>query len=371
MPFPQDLFDRLFRRGRQQQQEPQLAQPGTSPNARFTTENIPIPEGGFGGIPPAPPLPPNFGQQQPTPQPTPQPQAEGLGDNIGNTEEEGGGLTGLLKGLFSKAGDALTSPTAKGIYRGAAPIVKTAGPFVGTLLAGGNPAGGALGSLAGTGLSELLNYLGQEEAEGQEGAEGLAAAGASGIPEVEAQSELLQQMRQPFQGSFQPIAAEAQRRFQQEIIPSILQRFGSTGGVGSGAFRRQLAGAGQDLATRLASLGSQYGLQERGLEQQRQSGLGNYLSGQQGLGLQAQRLAQQGQNIGMQGLLGTGRLSGQLGQLGMERELAPWYYKGGSESGAKQALQGAVGGVNAGRQIWDLLAPSNAKLVQGQPGAAS
>jgi hypothetical protein len=51
---------------------------------------------------------------------------------------------------------------------------------------------------------------------------------------------------------FAPIQAEAQRNFQQQTIPSILNAFGS-GAKSSSALNQALAGAGQNLNTSLAS----------------------------------------------------------------------------------------------------------------------
>lgn len=51
---------------------------------------------------------------------------------------------------------------------------------------------------------------------------------------------------------FAPIQAEAQRQFQQQTIPSILNAFGS-GAKSSSALNQALAGAGQNLNTALAS----------------------------------------------------------------------------------------------------------------------
>lgn len=242
---------------------------------------------------------------------------------------------------------ALNSPTARGIYRGVGKAAPTIGAGIGTFL--GGPGGGtALGGAAGSAFGSLLGYLGQETEEEKAARE----AQREQIPEVAAQTRLLQQMQQPFQNQFAPIAAEEQRRFSQNIIPQIAERFA---GRNSGAFRQQLSQAGQDLATRLASLGSQYNLQERGLEQQRQSQLGSYLAGQQQLGLGAQQLANQQQNTGIQGLLGGGRLGTQLGQLGMERELAPWYYQGGSPSIAGKTFGGLGQAVSAGAQLYNAI----------------
>jgi hypothetical protein len=70
----------------------------------------------------------------------------------------------------------------------------------------------------------------------------------------------VQGLQNPLSG-FGPIEQEARSGFQQQTLPSIAERFGGMGQnrLSSGAFRSQLAGAGTDLETRLASLRSQYG----------------------------------------------------------------------------------------------------------------
>ena len=81
---------------------------------------------------------------------------------------------------------------------------------------------------------------------------------------------------------FGPIAAREVSRFNQETIPSLAERFtamGSGGSQRSSAFQGALGQAGAGLSEALASLASQYGLQERGLDQSLlQLLLGNQLS---------------------------------------------------------------------------------------------
>lgn len=70
-----------------------------------------------------------------------------------------------------------------------------------------------------------------------------------------------QQQQQPF--NFQPIAQEARQNFAQQTIPSIAERFSGLGAQRSSAFGQQLGQAASGLETNLASLGSQYGLQNQ------------------------------------------------------------------------------------------------------------
>jgi hypothetical protein len=74
----------------------------------------------------------------------------------------------------------------------------------------------------------------------------------------------LQGFQNPYAG-FDPIAQRATSQFQQQIIPSIAERFTSMGGgsLSSPAFASQLGQAGSGLAENLAALQSQYGLQNR------------------------------------------------------------------------------------------------------------
>jgi len=76
----------------------------------------------------------------------------------------------------------------------------------------------------------------------------------------------MNQNSQPF--NFAPIANEARQNFAQQTIPSIAERFTGLGAQNSSAFGQQLGQAASGLETNLASLGSQYGLQNRGQEAQ-------------------------------------------------------------------------------------------------------
>ena len=66
---------------------------------------------------------------------------------------------------------------------------------------------------------------------------------------------------------FQPIKQNALRTFNQDIVPSLAERFTSTGGghdlSSSGAFASQLGSASSDLASMLGAQEAQYGQNEK------------------------------------------------------------------------------------------------------------
>lgn len=100
--------------------------------------------------------------------------------------------------------------------------------------------------------------------------------------------------------SFEPIAQQARQQFHQQTVPSIAERFTAMGAGAqrSSAFPQLLGGAGADLESRLAALGSQFGLEQQRLGLQ-ERGLGLQ---ERGLGLQ-----ERGQTLGaLQNLLGVG-----------------------------------------------------------------
>lgn len=79
---------------------------------------------------------------------------------------------------------------------------------------------------------------------------------------------LLQNLgQQPQGGGFAPIAQQARQQFQTQTIPSIAERFSNLGAQKSSAFQGALGSAASGLESNLAALGSQYGLQERGQQQ--------------------------------------------------------------------------------------------------------
>lgn len=64
---------------------------------------------------------------------------------------------------------------------------------------------------------------------------------------------------------FQPIAEQAQNEFNQQVVPSLAERFTSVGkgAISSPAFASQLGQAGAGLQQNLAALRSDYGMQNR------------------------------------------------------------------------------------------------------------
>lgn len=69
-----------------------------------------------------------------------------------------------------------------------------------------------------------------------------------------------------YKWDFAPIAQQARTQFAQQTLPSIAERFTGLGAQRSSAFGQQLGAAGSGLEEALASLGAQYGLQNRGQE---------------------------------------------------------------------------------------------------------
>lgn len=105
--------------------------------------------------------------------------------------------------------------------------------------------------------------------------------------QIGAQNQLLQMGLSGLQNlpnaNFEPIAQRARTQFNTQTVPGIAERFTALGAGGgrSSAFTGALGQAGSGLEEALASLGSQYGLQQRGQEQ-------NFLSNLLGFGLQPQ-----------------------------------------------------------------------------------
>lgn len=81
--------------------------------------------------------------------------------------------------------------------------------------------------------------------------------------------QALGQLQNPTQG-FEPIAQDATRRFNQQTVPGIAERFASMGDnrPTSGAFASQVGSAGADLQSMLAAQEAQYGQKQQGLAQQ-------------------------------------------------------------------------------------------------------
>src|SRR5690606_21127376 len=98
---------------------------------------------------------------------------------------------------------------------------------------------------------------------------------------LSAGSQRLGQPQQPatdWNAQFQPIANQARINFNQQTIPSLAERFSSTGGgLSSPAFASQIGQAGAGLEGNLAALGAQFGQQGRALDMQQQGMDQNYL----------------------------------------------------------------------------------------------
>lgn len=216
---------------------------------------------------------------------------------------------------------------ANGISLDPAVLRENIGPILGGLqqaqgqIAGAQqfgPTGAVAGLLSGQIGSDILRNLYRQQ-----------------TPYGRAETGLLQQAQQPFQGSFEPIAERARSEFSTKTIPAIMERLTGMGGQRSSALRQSLEQAGTGLDERLAALRSQYGLQERGLEQQRMNALQNMLGQQRqleeqqqqryaGIGAQlpATQLQQQQQQLAAQlGLLG-GLREQQLAQLPLGQLMA-------------------------------------------------
>lgn len=75
----------------------------------------------------------------------------------------------------------------------------------------------------------------------------------------------MKDLQNPYAG-FDPIASREMKRFNTQTIPGLAERFTAGGGnsrQGSSAFQGALGSAGSDLGERLASLKSQYGMENR------------------------------------------------------------------------------------------------------------
>lgn len=120
-----------------------------------------------------------------------------------------------------------------------------------------------------------------------------------------------QGLQNPYAG-FDPIQEQFQKQFETQTVPGIAERFtalGSGGSQRSSAFQNALGSAGSELATNLAALKSQYGLQNR-------SALLNQL--QLGLTPQFETVNEPGtqgflSNLLQGGFQGAGALSGAYG----------------------------------------------------------
>lgn len=137
-------------------------------------------------------------------------------------------------------------------------------------------------------------------------------------PESAAAALYLQQMQQMPELFTEQQRQQLMNEFQQQTIPDILERLSAGGGQRSSALGQQLGMAGTNLATNLGALGEQSAYRQAQLNQQRLAGLGGYLAGQQGLGLQAQQLGQAGTIAQREAALRALGLMG--GHLGAEQQ---------------------------------------------------
>lgn len=130
------------------------------------------------------------------------------------------------------------------------------------------------------------------------------------------------------QADFGPIAQQVRTQFQTQTVPGLAERFTSMGAGGgrSSAFTGALGQAGAGLEEALAALQSQFGLQQRGQEQ-------NFLQSLLGFGLQPQF-----ENIAQQKGPGFGTALG--GGLGALLPLLPMLL-GGAFGGPAGAAGGA------------------------------
>jgi hypothetical protein len=89
-------------------------------------------------------------------------------------------------------------------------------------------------------------------------------------------SNLLKNTSQ-YQFDFAPIEQKAREDFQTKTVPSLAERFvGQGSGTKSSAFQGALGGAGSELETNLAALGSEYGLRNQAQQQGHLSNLLGY-----------------------------------------------------------------------------------------------
>lgn len=138
---------------------------------------------------------------------------------------------------------------------------------------GGAGSGAALGSTVAPGIGTAIGA-------GAGGLAGLLAGLFGGgkkerfiqPPRTKQQMDLInlllgqgsQMLQNPYAG-FEPIARDTERRFQQQIIPSLAERFSSMGdnALSSPSFATQVGQATTGLGEALASLQAQYGQQNQ------------------------------------------------------------------------------------------------------------
>ncbi|CAB4127765.1 hypothetical protein UFOVP97_29 [uncultured Caudovirales phage] len=150
-------------------------------------------------------------------------------------------------------------------------------------------------------------------------------------PERQLQQQYQQMLGQPY--NYQNQANQLLNQYQQYTTPNINRMFANAGGMGAGAQNRALSSAHTNLLTNLGALGEQNTTQRR-------QDIGNYLLGQQGIGLGQRRLAQEG------GIANQQEALRQLGLMG-------GYAQQGQQNYISQLVnainaQGAVGQVGQG-----------------------
>lgn len=162
--------------------------------------------------------------------------------------------------------------------------------------------GSAAAPVIGKGVEGLMSLFGNNSLSGKPDRRELASKFEPGVqqPLDELIKQLLGQVGS--QGDFGPIADLAQKRFQQQTIPSIMERFRGAGGFSS-SLGRSLGQAGADLQSQLAAQEQQFKMQEQG---QRQSLLASLL------GLGSQETSFRPETLG----LGESTFTSMLGKLG-------------------------------------------------------
>ncbi len=177
------------------------------------------------------------------------------------------------------AGTRMAGQNLRGDYQKAAQGGGWASQLGGGLggLAGGalgGPLGALGGQLAGSFLqNQALPWLGNKLFGGNDMTQ----------QHQQGQQELLQGLRTPYRANFEPIAAAARGRFENQTIPGIQNRFAGAGLENSSGMLGALSSAGGDLERELAMLQEQSQGNEFDRNQGRLGQLGGYLGGQQQL----------------------------------------------------------------------------------------
>ncbi|SRR6266403_815885 len=114
--------------------------------------------------------------------------------------------------------------------------------------------------------------------------------------DVNAQQNFLQGIQRPINIDWQALQQEARNRFNTQTIPEMQNQWAGLGAGGhqSNLFGQQQMTAGNELETMLAALQARSQLAEQEAQTGRLGQLGNYLGGQQQLGLNAQEINQRG-----------------------------------------------------------------------------